>query len=856
MHFSRIVLRLLASLGLLHLVSLSFAYAVDCPALRISDNPANLQGQEIMSNTAPLEFAVRLSWENSSDFTPTRTSIYRRSKDTLFTKIGQTTSSSPNFYIDKTIAKSSPAYIYAVQSEYTCGGTLWSEPVTIATPRRSMDTTPPLIQIVFPGPASELRGSDDIFVYVRDSESGVAEKTIKIKAGTTSLPAGTNLGTTQFALFKIPASSLPTQLTDFKVTANNGADLTAERSVKVMKVDPTSSALQWSSPTSGSGIDPRLPTKLSWSKPADTESTGDNILLDYSTNFGSDWFPLTEKEITSASMTPTEVIKGIKNAGVVWFRLGYQAPDGKIYGRKILPLFMSLTTVTVTSPANFLAQPTGALSFTDALKNTKVTFTKETPGVDSKDLTKMTLEDQKMVLALRPGFYALEEFMDSFLLPPTTMGKVLQISPGDSETTIAAYPNAFFRNDRQALSSEGEAVISNSYFPKAFTDAYAAYDKKMAVEAVATENVTKEPTPEPLFLRLIRCSTTECQSTPYEGMNPMTFIWDKDANSFQNATGSGQVVTPSPIYFGKVTLTTNPISVHIPEEYFDTFTWTSDETFQAKKISPEGIQWKFPERFIRSLQASTGFVKVSYALPTGKSCTQYLFERTDALGNQALVPTLCATNTIVGVLLPFTQTDIEITSVTRDFAILEGNDWFVPYMNQFQLWNMLVKESDITLPHEEITRGELAYLLHKAFQYPVGAYSSGKQTFKDLSANHPFAPYLLGMVAYNIMSGDKSLETIRPDAPVNRAEALKMIMTAAHLSQTELSPRLATQSIPNFIDVPSDAWFAPYINRAAQLGMISGYLIQGKQVFKPDNHVSRAEAVKIIYSSLEKKALE
>lgn len=838
--------------------TLPASQAADCPALRITDIPSHLQGQEILSNTAPLEFAVRLTWENPTEFKPVRTHVYRRSKDTSFTKIGQTSSGTATVYIDKTITKTSPAYIYAVQSEFTCGGTLWSEPVTITTPRRTMDTTAPLIQIITPRAPTSLRGADDIFIYVRDSESGVAEKTVQIKAGNTTIPAGNNLGTTQYALFRLPATSIPTKETTLKVTVSNGADLKAERSLQVLKADATTTAPTWSSPTAGAGVDPRLPLTLSWNLGSLGITEKSLIQLSYSTNFGTDWFPLEDKELTTTTLTPNDLLKGIKNAGVVWLRLTLEGdPTGKTHGAKILPLFMPLTTVTMVAPGNFLATPTGTLTFQDALKGTKITFAEDTPSRDSEDTTKLSLTDRQVTLALRPGFYGIEEFMDSFLIAPSTQGKVLQISPGDTTLSLEAYPYAFFLSDRAPLSSEGEAILSNTFFPRAFAEAYAAYDKKMAIATTTTPaQVPTEPAPTPLLVRLIRCSTSACTSTPYAGTSPQTLLWDKETGTFQNATGSGQVITPSPIYFGKITLDTAPLGLHIPDMYFDTFSWTADESFTASSLEDGGVTWQFPERFIRSLQAMTGFVKVSYALPPGRSCTEYLFERTDALGNKAIVPTLCATNMIVGVLLPFTKTDIRAQLRTRDFAVLEGDAWYVPYMNQFQLWNMLVQESDITRPHDLITRGELAYLLHKAFQYPVGSYTGGKETFSDLPGTHPFAPYLLGLVSYNIMSGDASLPQIRPDNPVNRAEALKMILIAAHLSSTQLSPRLATQSVPSFIDAPKDAWFTGYITRAAQLGIVSGYFEGGKHLFKPENPVSRAEAVKLLYASLEKKALE
>ncbi len=83
--------------------------------------------------------------------------------------------------------------------------------------------------------------------------------------------------------------------------------------------------------------------------------------------------------------------------------------------------------------------------------------------------------------------------------------------------------------------------------------------------------------------------------------------------------------------------------------------------------------------------------------------------------------------------------------------------------------------------------------------------------------------------------------TFRPDAPVNSAEALKILFLATRLepaedSREDLSGR--------FSDVPADAWFASYVRQAAEEDIVQGY---GDGTFRPAQSITRAEAAKLVY---------
>ncbi|MDD5469564.1 MAG: S-layer homology domain-containing protein [Candidatus Peribacteraceae bacterium] len=101
-------------------------------------------------------------------------------------------------------------------------------------------------------------------------------------------------------------------------------------------------------------------------------------------------------------------------------------------------------------------------------------------------------------------------------------------------------------------------------------------------------------------------------------------------------------------------------------------------------------------------------------------------------------------------------------------------------------------------------------------------------------------------VRYGIVQGYDD-GTFRPDAPVNRVEALKILMATANLPAVE-----DEYSLPSFADVPEDAWFSPYVRRALAYVLVSGYTDASDtsaqtMLFRPEQPITRAEAAKIIY---------
>jgi len=116
--------------------------------------------------------------------------------------------------------------------------------------------------------------------------------------------------------------------------------------------------------------------------------------------------------------------------------------------------------------------------------------------------------------------------------------------------------------------------------------------------------------------------------------------------------------------------------------------------------------------------------------------------------------------------------------------------------------------------------------------------SENNSAFADVNNRHPNYEAIKYLKEQNVISG-YSDGTFKPDKTVNRAEALKMLMTAFNVG-------VGGYSDFNFTDTDKNAWYATSLGSAVARGIVSGY---SDGSFKPANTVNRAEYLKILFKT-------
>ncbi len=170
------------------------------------------------------------------------------------------------------------------------------------------------------------------------------------------------------------------------------------------------------------------------------------------------------------------------------------------------------------------------------------------------------------------------------------------------------------------------------------------------------------------------------------------------------------------------------------------------------------------------------------------------------------------------------------------------NHWGKTFVLGLVERNALTGYSDNTIrPDNPISRAEALKIALLAFDYPI-ITNVTMRPFVDVEEAAWYLRYIATAKEAKIVDGFAD-GTFRPNVQISRAEALKFISVAAGIIVADFK-----NEKPPFADVPVGAWYLPYINWAVKQAVVSGY---SDGTFAPDNTITRAEFSKMVYLTLE-----
>lgn len=144
-------------------------------------------------------------------------------------------------------------------------------------------------------------------------------------------------------------------------------------------------------------------------------------------------------------------------------------------------------------------------------------------------------------------------------------------------------------------------------------------------------------------------------------------------------------------------------------------------------------------------------------------------------------------------------------------------------------------------PDSYVSRAEISKIVVNTFGLEtLDSISIDTNPFKDVSKDMWYATFIKAASDDGLMGGYND-GTFKPDRKITRAEALKVFLIGA-LGADGIEDKIATEYDAEFSDVNAGEWYAPYINYAAEKGIINGY-VDG--TFGPESYLTRAEIAKI-----------
>ena len=147
-------------------------------------------------------------------------------------------------------------------------------------------------------------------------------------------------------------------------------------------------------------------------------------------------------------------------------------------------------------------------------------------------------------------------------------------------------------------------------------------------------------------------------------------------------------------------------------------------------------------------------------------------------------------------------------------------------------------EDNTIRPENDITRAEVATIFYRLLtDESREAYRTTDHDFTDVSADAWYAEPVATLAGAGLLAGYED-GSFRPDAPITRAEYAAIATRFDELAAAE----------SNFTDI-SGHWAEAAINAAYGAGWVGGY---EDGTFRPDQNISRAEAMALINRVLER----
>lgn len=140
-------------------------------------------------------------------------------------------------------------------------------------------------------------------------------------------------------------------------------------------------------------------------------------------------------------------------------------------------------------------------------------------------------------------------------------------------------------------------------------------------------------------------------------------------------------------------------------------------------------------------------------------------------------------------------------------------------------------------PERQITRAEVATIFYRLLQDEARENVwSRTNSYSDVASGAWYNSAVSTLTNAGILAGYED-GTFRPNAPITRAEFATIAARFYH------APEVTGDAFPDI----SGSWARVYINRAAALGLVSGY---PDGTFRPNTEITRAEVMEIINNVL------
>jgi hypothetical protein len=186
--------------------------------------------------------------------------------------------------------------------------------------------------------------------------------------------------------------------------------------------------------------------------------------------------------------------------------------------------------------------------------------------------------------------------------------------------------------------------------------------------------------------------------------------------------------------------------------------------------------------------------------------------------------------------IPTTEFTDDIKAVIMFRGLELGEPKWIQTFEEYKKYGIALNATKFE-PYRNVTRAEFVKMLVRSLSCRY-EYVWVDSNFPDVDTTKWYAEYITFAVKNGWINGYADGD-FRPDAPITRAEAAKILANAIKLT----APDSITSS---FKDVPEDSVFVPYIEVLKDKKIISG---KTRSTYEPNANISRTEVSRLIYKT-------
>lgn len=192
-----------------------------------------------------------------------------------------------------------------------------------------------------------------------------------------------------------------------------------------------------------------------------------------------------------------------------------------------------------------------------------------------------------------------------------------------------------------------------------------------------------------------------------------------------------------------------------------------------------------------------------------------------------------------------------------DYNALEFQDtidhWAKNYIEQLYRWGYVKGRSKgVFAPDDVLTRAEFTKIALNAIGEQVDPLENVEDApFQDVPLFAWYAPYVKRAKDLGLITGYADGNFL-PETPINRVEAIKLLLTAFHFDLSSVGQRT-----DSFQDLLTSEWYFPSVNFAIQEKLIDGIRLPNGNIqtdtFGPAREIKRGEMAKLAVKAIQLK---